>query len=299
MKFSLLSLLIITSLLAVGAAVYDNMIKIDANQTEIAELEPKIELLESQVYLPNEALEIELKQLPAYIAELKTTTERVSNAATKLREKYFRVTPKGDDVVSIRLSGMPKAGPYKGYRVYRVRVPKSRNVWLNFSVQKYVYHADADTRQNDTFKRTRLAWKQNEKTYLTESLTDVSMKQKVPMQIRLSPGKHEIQILATRDDKFRNGPNDWNRLTIKLDGQTLLVTQNRANDNNYEFRILEAFKQKNFGPKKKLPFLLKQCFVSEDNFEPNRKRDATVWRDFIGTVWLSDKDSGAGEFPGE
>lgn len=84
MKFSLLSLLIITSLLAVGAAVYDNMIKIDANQTEIAELEPKIELLESQVYLPNEALEIELKQLPAYIAELKTTTERVSNAAVKL-----------------------------------------------------------------------------------------------------------------------------------------------------------------------------------------------------------------------
>jgi len=119
------------------------------------------------------------------------------------------------------------------------------------------------------------------------------------MQIRLSPGKHDIQILATRDDKFRNGPNDWNRLTIKLDGQTLLVTQNRANDNNYEFRILEAFKQKNFGPKKKLPFLLKQCFVSEDNFEPNHKRDATVWRDFIGTVWLSDKDSGAGEFPGE
>jgi len=120
------------------------------------------------------------------------------------------------------------------------------------------------------------------------------------MQIRLSPGKHDIQILATRDNEYRNDPDDWNWLTIELDGQTLLTTQNRANDNNYKFDAFLPFKkQKDYGPKKTLPFLVKQCFVSEDNFEPNNMRNAKVWRDYVGTVWLSNKDTGAGKFPGE
>jgi len=285
MKFSILSVLVFTLVAAIGAAISSNLIDTKANKAKCLELAAEIESLENRLGLPNKLLEQELIQLPKQTELAKEATQQANEIREMLRKKYFELIPVGHDIVSLRLSNSPQAGPLKDSSIFKVWVPESRPVWLNFGVHEFL-QADHPAAW---YLQSAASLRLNSQTYRNKSAENSPLGNKAPRQTLLSPGMHEI-VIHTQQDK----ETQWTKTTLRVDEKSLLSFRYRSNINP-KYDTATVWQQKNFTPKKALPFLTKVGLISEATFEIERKNSNTPF-EFLATIWLSDKDTGAVEF---
>jgi len=275
MRFSISFLLGLTLLFALGIQIRRNLATYEANAAKIAQLQPEIDKLQTELGLPDTDVDRELSRLPQEIEILETISQKVIDTQEHAYDLYCVIEPKGQDTLSFRRRKKRRSGPW---RLVKVWVPESRPVWLNFGIhdQKNSTRVVPDSKQ---------------------LMKDSPLSKTGPMQLHLKPGEHIIEFSV--EDK--QGTNRQNQLTfprcaLKLDGELLLETEFEDHRFSCDDCLSNpyasiSYRQQDFPPKSKLKWLFAVRF--------DHSKEAQKFPRYIAKVWLSDQPlPNALEFPG-
>ena len=270
MQFSIRSLLAMLLLCGILFPLVMGLGQVRREEAMLRQLANEIDLYRQRLALNDpQRKRLRQHQLEEY-ASLRSLRDTAETHFASVQAKYGTIEPRGPGVLSLRtvpqlsLDGTPPPV------VFRLSVPKERQVWLKYAV---VPRTD---RNRDPVKLDQIE----------QPPIDTGFDHNGLYEVRLRPGERMLAI--------QSGPVVANVLPIvmRLDEKDLLGTRFSCDGvpRTGSFHI-SGRKQIDFDEDRRLPWLLKVNVTIES--EGGSREEAP----YAGCFWLSDRSSGFNAFP--
>jgi hypothetical protein len=230
----------------------------------------RIDRLESELHTGDRLARQILARRLEYFDSLSESAERGMDAFAELQEKYGKLEPRGDGVVSLRSIPQVNLDGRLAPRVFRIWIPEERNVWLHYGVvpsgkAESVIRGDAELVSDG---RSRL-------------------EDEGPFQLKLSPGAHDFcfRVRKAKDERLP--------IEIELDGSLIFATAYaHPKVTSMSMMSMAMRRQVDYPTSRPLPMLLKGGFqLAADASSSDRQEEHDV------VVWLGEQSGQAESFP--
>ena len=270
MQFSIRSLLAILLLCGILFPLVMGLGQVRRDEAMLRQLANEIDLHRQRLALNDPQRKLIKQHQQEEYASLRSLRDAAETHFVSVQEKYGKIEPRGPNVLSLRTVPQLSLDAAPSPVVFRLLVPKERQVWLKYAV----------------IQRTNRNGTPEKHDQIDQPPIDTGFDHNGLYEVRLRPGE---RILA-----IQSGPVVANVLPIamRLDEKDLLST--RFSDDGVpstgSFHV-SGRKQIDFEERRQLPWLLNVNVTIKS--EGGSREEAP----YAGCFWLSDRSSGFDAFP--